>query len=103
MTAPLYVLIAACGQPDLLRRTLRSLAACEKPATYLGVIVAENGPRTGLDAVVGEFSAACRFQYRYSEPPNKSLALNRALFQIPEALVLFTDDDVQTEPHTLVA
>jgi GT2 family glycosyltransferase len=103
MTAPLYVLIAACGQPELLRRTLRSLAACEKPAAYQGVIVAENGPRAGLDAVVGEFPAACRFEYRYSEPPNKSLALNRSLFAIPGALVVFTDDDVQAPKQTLVA
>jgi len=97
------VLIAACGQPELLRRTLRSLATCEKPANYAGVVVAENGPRAGLDAVVAEFSPACRFRYRYSEPPNKSLALNRALFQIPDALALFTDDDVQVPPQTLMA
>ena len=103
MSAPLYVLIAACGQPDLLRRTLRSLAACEKPASYAGVIVAENGPRAGLDDVLAEFPATCSFVYRYSEPPNKSLALNRALFPIAGALVIFTDDDVQVPARTLVA
>jgi glycosyltransferase involved in cell wall biosynthesis len=102
MTTPLYVLIAACGQPALLRRTLSSLAACEKPASYAGVIVVENGPRAGLDSIVAEFASAHRFQYVYSEPPNKSLALNRALHQMDSALVVFTDDDVQVPRETLV-
>jgi GT2 family glycosyltransferase len=103
MTTPLYVLIAACSQPALLRRTLRSLAECEKPANYAGVIVIENGPRSGLDAVVAEFTAGNQFQYAYSEPPNKSLALNRTLARLGPALVLFTDDDVQVPRQTLVA
>jgi GT2 family glycosyltransferase len=103
MTTRLVVLIAACGQPELLRRTLRSLAACDKPTGYDGVIVAENGRRAGLEAVVGQFFAEHRFQYLYSEPPNKSLALNRALADIDDALVVFTDDDVCVPKGTLVA
>jgi glycosyltransferase involved in cell wall biosynthesis len=103
MTTPLFVLIAACGQPALLRRTLISLAACEKPVGYAGVIVAENGPRAGLEAIVAEFGAEHCFQYRYSEPANKSLALNRALVGLDGALVVFTDDDVQAPRETLLA
>jgi hypothetical protein len=103
MTTRLVVLIAACGQPALLQRTLRSLAACEKPAGFGGVIVVENGPRCGLEAIVGSFAAECGFQYRYSEPPNKSLALNRALRDLGDALVVLTDDDVLAAPQTLVA
>jgi GT2 family glycosyltransferase len=102
MTTPLYVLIAACGQPALLRRTLRSLAECEKPASYAGVIVVENGPRSGLDAIVAEFAAEHSIRYQYSEPPNKSQALNRVLAKIPRALVVFTDDDIQAPRETLV-
>jgi GT2 family glycosyltransferase len=101
--APLYVLIAACGQPALLRRTLLSLAACDKPASYAGVIVVENGPRSGLDAVVVEFASQHQFQYRYSEPPNKSLALNHTLHSLTNALLVFTDDDVQMPRTTLTA
>jgi len=103
MNTPLVVLIAACGQPAVLRRTLRSLAACDKPNEYAGVIIVENGPCAGLDAVVAEFPREQRFTYRYSEPPNKSVALNRALEEIRDALVLFTDDDVQVPRETLVA
>lgn len=98
----LYVLIAACGQPSLLKRTLESLAAAEKPAEYAGTIVVENGPRWGLAAVVAEFAPHYRFQYLYSEPANKSLALNRAIERLGDALVVFTDDDVQVPAQTLV-
>jgi glycosyltransferase involved in cell wall biosynthesis len=103
MPTPLYVVIAACGQPAVLRRTLSSMAVCDKPEGYGGVIVVENGPRSGLDAIVGEFPGICRFRYAYSEPPNKSLALNRAVVSLQGALVVFTDDDVQLPRDTLVA
>ena len=103
MATPLNVLIAACGQPALLQRTLQSLAACKKPDGYAGVIVVENGPRCGLDAVVNQFSASLCIRHAYSEPPNKSLALNRVLAQLGTALVVFTDDDVQVPEGTLLA
>jgi glycosyltransferase involved in cell wall biosynthesis len=103
MPTPLYVVIAACGQPAVLRRTLSSLAACDKPDGFGGVIVVENGPRSGLDAIVGDYPVGCGFRYAYSEPPNKSLALNRALVSLQRALVVFTDDDVQVPRDTLVA
>jgi GT2 family glycosyltransferase len=103
MSSPLVVLIAACGQPELLRRTLQSLADCAKPASYAGVFVVENGPRCGLDRIVGEFGPQHRFHYRYSEPPNKSRALNLALSEAGGALVVFTDDDVIVPSQTLVA
>src|ERR1041384_5522659 len=103
MKTRLVVLIAACGQPELLRRTLGSLAECDKPAGYDGVIVVENGRQAGIEAVVGRFASGHGFRYLFSEPPNKSLALNRALEDIPDALVVFTDDDVCVPKETLVA
>jgi glycosyltransferase involved in cell wall biosynthesis len=103
MTTRLFVLIAACGQPALLRRTLGSFAACDKPPGYGGLVVVENGMRAGLDAIVAEFAPQHRFRYLYSDSPNKSLALNRALATVEDALVVFTDDDVQVPRETLAA
>jgi GT2 family glycosyltransferase len=103
MTTPLYVLIAASGQPVLLRRTLCSLAACTHPPGYRGVIVIENGPRSGLDSVVQEFAQAAAARYLYSPPPNNSQAHNKALQQVGDALCEFTDDDVQFTAGTLSA
>ncbi len=103
MNAPLVVMIAACQQPVVLRRTLASLTSCQKPASYAGVIVVENGPRSGLDRIVAEFGFEHGFSYWYSEPANKSLALNRALATVAGSLVVFTDDDVQVPSDTLMA
>ncbi len=103
MSGGLFVVIAACGQPELLRRTLQSLAACEKPAVYRGTIVAENGPRCGLDRIVAEFSPLHGFTHLYSHPPNKSLALNRAVERLAGGLAVFTDDDVIVPRGTLAA
>src|SRR5207244_2568224 len=103
MTTPLVVLIAACGQPALLRRTLCSIAECDKPSGYEGLVVVENGSRSGLDAIAAEFGPQHRVKYLFSEPPNKSLALNRALKDTGEALVVFTDDDVCVPKRTLIA
>lgn len=103
MNVPLVVLIAACKQPALLHRTLATFAACKKPECYRGVIVVENGAKTGLDRVVAEFPRELLFEYRYSEPANKSLALNRALATVAGSLVVFTDDDVRVPASTLLA
>lgn len=103
MTTPLWVLIAAAGQPEILRRTLRSLIACDKPPGFRGIYVIENGPRTGLQAIVQAFSPDQGVRYLYSQPPNKSLALNRALDLVGDALCVFTDDDVQVPAGTLLA
>jgi GT2 family glycosyltransferase len=103
MTTPLYVVIAACGQPALLARTLQSLTACDKPSNYAGALVVENGPPAGLEQIVRQFPAEQQIRYLYSQPANKSLALNRALAALGDALVVFTDDDVRFSQQTLLA
>jgi GT2 family glycosyltransferase len=103
MTTPLIVLIAASGQPGLLRRTLDSLARCPQPPGFRGAMIVENGPPTGLDRVVRQAAANLCVEYLYSAPANKSLALNRALRRHAGSLVLFTDDDVRFAPTTLTA
>jgi GT2 family glycosyltransferase len=102
-SCPLYVVIATCGQPALLERTLRGLAACPKPAQYAGTLVVENGPPCGVHALVASFPPQHLFHYAYSAPANKSLALNRAVALLDPALVLFTDDDVLPLETTLQA
>ena len=66
-------------------------------------MVIENGPRGGLAEVVQQFPRDLQFTYLYSEPPNKSLALNVALARVGAALCVFTDDDVQVPAGTLGA
>jgi GT2 family glycosyltransferase len=101
----MYVLIATAGRPDLLRRTLTSIAGCRFPEEYAGLFVVENGARRGAEAVVAEFAGGpLRARYLFSEAPNKSLALNLAMEQLGgDELVVFTDDDVRVREEWLEA
>lgn len=103
MAHSLWVLIAAAGKPTLLKRTLDSLAAAQKPTSYRGTLVVENGPRCGIEAVVRGFSSEHRFRHLYVAEGNKSHALNCGLTQMPDALVFMTDDDVRLDGQVLLA
>jgi hypothetical protein len=96
-------MLAAAGRPQLLRRTLESIAACEKPPSYRGTLVIENGPRCGIESIVRGFAREHAFQYLYSEEPNKCQALNRGLARTERGLIVFTDDDVRVAPDWLSA
>jgi GT2 family glycosyltransferase len=103
MARSLWVLIAAAGKPALLARTLDSLAAAQKPASYRGTYVIENGPRCGIEDVVRGFPREHQFQHRYVPEANKSHALNCYLTRLDDGLVVMTDDDVRLDPQVLVA
>jgi GT2 family glycosyltransferase len=102
MTPEIRIVIATAGRPDLLPRTLRSLADCVKPPGYRETIVVENGPRSGAEAVVANCPAPLRARYLHIDEGNKNLAINTALQDLDDdCLIFFTDDDVRFEPDFL--
>ena len=101
MARALTTVIATNGRPDLLRRTLESLAACMKPTLYRGTIIVENGVKAGAEEVVGSCHPGLNARYLYDNRGNKCHALNTALEQVEEGLIFFTDDDVRIHPNTL--
>lgn len=103
MAQSMWVLIAAAGKPELLARTLRSLAACHKPATYRGAMIVENGPRCGIAETVRSFPRDLRLQHLYVPDANKSHALNCGLVRFSGGLVVMTDDDVRLNSQCLIA
>ena len=103
MVRSLWVLIAAAGKPELLQRTLSSLAAATKPASYRGALVVENGPRCGIEQIVRGFAPEHRFAHLYVREANKSHALNCGLQLLEFGLVFMTDDDVRLDENVLVA
>jgi GT2 family glycosyltransferase len=103
MASALWVLIAAAGKPTLLKRTLEFVAAAQKPGSYRGTLVVENGPRSGIEEVVRGFSGEHRFQHLYVAEANKSYALNCGLSRLEDALVFMTDDDVRLDAQVLMA
>lgn len=96
MNFPLTVLIATSGQrPDLLRRTLASLAESEMPGGYVETVVIENGSRGATSDIVAEFEATLDVRYIFVDRANKSHALNCALDSVVDGLILFHDDDIR--------
>jgi GT2 family glycosyltransferase len=103
MARNLWVLIAAAGKPALLSRTLAALAATEKPPSYRGTLVVENGPRCGIENAVREFGREHGYRHLYVSEANKSHALNHALSKFDDGLVFMTDDDVRLDARVLLA
>jgi GT2 family glycosyltransferase len=100
---PLAVVIATAGRPALLERTLDSLAACIKPASYQGCWVVENGPPGTTRQIVMKYDGAHNIHYSHVARPNKSHALNLLLERIGDPLLFFTDDDVRFDREILLA
>lgn len=67
------------------------------------MLVVENGGRDGVEAICSAAPAHLNIRYLYHEAGNKSAALNRALEETGDELLIFLDDDVRLEPQTLCA
>lgn len=102
MAADLRVVIPTAGRPDLLGRTLTSLAECQQPDIYRETIVVENGPALGAKEVVAASDSNLNVRYIHVERANKSHALNRALEDLSDdCLIVFADDDVRFSKNVL--
>lgn len=101
MPHPFHVVIASAGHPELVSRTLQSLAQCELPAGYARTIIVENGKPAGIRQAVEAAPAKLRATYLYSPIANKANALNVGLASIERGLVLFSDDDISFSPSIL--
>jgi glycosyltransferase involved in cell wall biosynthesis len=100
---PLYVILATTSRPQLLERTLESLAHCRKPDNFAAVVVVENGPRGDAKSTVAQCGADLVTRYEYIARANKSAALNHALEAVGDSLVLFVDDDIRAHRDLLCA
>lgn len=108
MAKDLVVVIATIGRSELLKRTLSSLEACQKPDIFRGVIVVENGGKGGGENVVYSYSHSLNARYMYLTKACQSRAKNTAVKAVAQevnqnCLVVFTDDDVRIHAHTLCA
>ena len=63
----LKVVVPTAGRPTLLERTLRSLAACRRPAAFSETIVVGNGLECGSDRVVANAPRELRARYLTSD------------------------------------
>ena len=97
----IFVVIATREREALLARTLACLAECRRPEGFAGTLVVENGRRAGAERVVRNAPAGLDVRYLFEPAGNKSKALNAALAQVDDGLVVFLDDDIRVGPDLL--
>jgi glycosyltransferase involved in cell wall biosynthesis len=89
--------------PEILARTLRSLAQCARPTQHVETIVVENGPAQRASAIIQEHLPMIAGRYLYHPVGNKSAALNVAMRHTESDVLIFFDDDVRLSPDVLNA
>ena len=89
MIKPIYCVIATCQRPSLFARTLLSIEASHKPENFKGVIVVENGPKSGVQSIFQENAPTLESHYFYLSQANKSLALNQIIDKFGDCFFLF--------------
>lgn len=97
------VVIATSGRPELLLRTLESVAAVRRPSFLREILVVENGGQPRAREASESFSAELPIRYSFVPEKGKSRALNHALGRTRAELIVFHDDDVRVEEGTLAA
>lgn len=95
------IVIATCRRPELLRRTLESVADSRLPERVTDVLVVENGGAHGAAEVVEELAARLPVRHLLQLEGNKCRALNTALDAVSADLVYFLDDDVLLDEATV--
>lgn len=101
----LSVVICTRNRPDSVRTTLRSILACDYPASHWEAIVVDNA--TEADASVGsigaEFEGPVEVSVVHEPEPGLSNARNRGLRAAKNEIVVFADDDVEVDRNWLIA
>lgn len=95
------VLVATYQRTEALRVMLESLAANPDVSRLAGVLVLENGMRSGSEQVVHEFSEVLPLRYQFVEEANKQAALNFGLVSCDAEFIIFFDDDIRIGPETI--
>src|SRR5262245_51583254 len=95
------VVLATCGRPASLARTLESLRELRTPGLTYEALVADNAGTPETEAVVAR---AARLPIRLLVEParGKNRALNRGVAEAGGALVVCTDDDVVVDRDWLI-
>jgi len=97
------VVIPTRDRPELLRRTLDSVLACDYPADRLEVLVADNVPSDdGTRSLVDELARGDeRLSYLLAPRPGSGPARNDGVARARGEIVAFVDDDAVADRHWL--
>ena len=95
------VIIATRDRARLLEDTLADLARQELGGRSWELIVVDNGSTDGTSALLEGREGSLPLTILYEPEPGKNRALNRAWPHASGDLLVFTDDDVRTDPGWL--
>ena len=97
------IVIATCNPTYLFERTIATIAECSLPPTLKRIIVAENGPISLGEESVMKFKDQLPIEHHFYPNAKKCGALNLALAELDEELIIYFDDDIRVHPETLMA
>lgn len=100
------IIIATCGRPDRLRRSMSAVcrAALRAPGAH-ELLVVDNAPARDAAGPVRELAASAAMPVRYLEtrPRDKARALNAGIEAARNRWLAFTDDDTLADDGWLAA
>ena len=100
----LSVVICTCRRAESLRRTLQSLAECQRPEGLAWeLVVVDNAPTGEVERLVGKFAPALPVRCVAEPEPGLCNARNRGVAESRGEVVWFIDDDVRVDPGWLRA
>lgn len=98
-----HIVIPTYCRPQLLARTLESIAQADRPHSLQQVVVVENAVRGGAEAVCEQFAERLPVRYFFNQPSGRSRALQYAMERIEPGLAIMFDDDIRVAPRCLTA
>jgi GT2 family glycosyltransferase len=99
---PLSLAVPTYRREAVLLETLHALLALQPPAAELLVLDQTERHEEATAARLRELDAAGRVRWLTLRRPSIPQAMNRALLEASQAVVLFVDDDVRPEPGLLL-
>jgi len=97
------VIISTHNRAEILQQTLQRLALQEPNGVTWEVIVVDNGCTDNTQGILGECGPSLPLVSLKEPELGKNRAINRALAVARGDLLIFTDDDVLTEPDWVAA
>lgn len=101
--AEFSILIATCGRPDSLVRTLHAIQSSDVPSSCREILVVENGGEQGAAEVCAASAGPLAVRHLYVAEARKSRALNRGLEAARTPAIVFFDDDVRVSRTCLTS
>ncbi|PPI79359.1 glycosyltransferase family 2 protein [Marinobacter flavimaris] len=99
---PSVALIISCyNEADVIREKLRNALELDYPKDRLRIIVVSDGSDDGTDDLVREFSDDGVLLIRQEGRLGKTMGINLAMEQVPEAVTVFSDANAMYAPDAI--